>query len=209
MRGARLFLFTSLDGRTFVPAPNAPIEAAQLAPGNMGLFDPTLVQLPDGRIFMYVTAGNSPSGGGQRVVRAELVAVQPTTVRNAASFQNGIAPGSIVSIFGNNLATATDAATRFPLPLELAGASVRINGIAAPLLYASPGQINAQVPYELKTGSAFQVPHRRTKPTAFQDRTAHLRCHWRQGRDHSILGADPGLRRPGTDEFSRSRPAGR
>jgi hypothetical protein len=72
MRAARLFLFTSVDGRTFVPSPTAAIEPPQLAPGSTGLFDPTLVQLPDGRIFMYVTAGSGPGGANSRVVRAEL-----------------------------------------------------------------------------------------------------------------------------------------
>ena len=69
MRDKRLYLFTSIDGRTFTPSPQPPLEAATLAPGADGLFDPTLVQLPDGRIFLYATAGTGPSG---RIVRAEI-----------------------------------------------------------------------------------------------------------------------------------------
>ena len=61
MRSARLYLFTSIDGRTFVPTPNAAIEPEQLSPGATGLFDPTLVQLPNGRIFMYATAASDPA----------------------------------------------------------------------------------------------------------------------------------------------------
>lgn len=71
MRGARLFIFTSVDGSTFLPSPTPAIEAAQLSPGSTGLFDPTLVQLPDGRIFMYCTA-DSGAGLNSRVVRAEI-----------------------------------------------------------------------------------------------------------------------------------------
>ena len=44
MRLARLYLFVSIDGRTFVPSVQPAIEPADLAPGTTGLFDPTLVQ---------------------------------------------------------------------------------------------------------------------------------------------------------------------
>ena len=77
------------------------------------------------------------------------------SVGNAASGDpNAIAPGSIVSIYGANLAQATDTAKAFPLPATLAGASVRVNSVAAPLFYASPGQINAQVPFGVAAGTA-------------------------------------------------------
>ena len=67
-------------------------------------------------------------------------------VVNAASYAQPIAPGSIVSIFGTNLAPAPARADHTLLPTSLAGTSVTIGGIAAPLFYVSPGQINAQVP---------------------------------------------------------------
>ncbi len=71
-------------------------------------------------------------------------------VVNAASFASGsVCPGSIVSIFGNNLAAATGAATSFPLPTNIKGTQVAINGLAAPLFFVSASQINAQVPWEL------------------------------------------------------------
>jgi uncharacterized protein (TIGR03437 family) len=75
---------------------------------------------------------------------------------NAASFQPGIAPGSIISIFGANLATATGAAS-IPLPTALGTTSVLVNGKPAPLFYVSPTQINAQLPYETAVGSAILV----------------------------------------------------
>ena len=39
------------------------------------------------------------------------------------------------------------------LPTILAGATVTFNGIAAPLFYATSGQINAQVPFGIPTGA--------------------------------------------------------
>jgi len=70
---------------------------------------------------------------------------------NAASFSAGqaLAPGAIASLFGRNLGSETAGASLLPLPLTLAGASLSINGLAAPLFYVSPGQINFQVPLEL------------------------------------------------------------
>jgi uncharacterized protein (TIGR03437 family) len=72
--------------------------------------------------------------------------VNANGVVNAASYAQPIAPGSIVSIFGSNLAVATAAAVKTPLPAQLDGTWVTVNGIQAPLFFVSPGQINFQVP---------------------------------------------------------------
>jgi uncharacterized protein (TIGR03437 family) len=60
-----------------------------------------------------------------------------------------VAPGSLVSIYGRDLARETRVAGSTPLPVSLAGASVSFNGQPARLLFASSGQINAQVPFQL------------------------------------------------------------
>jgi len=60
-----------------------------------------------------------------------------------------VAPGSLVSIYGLDLAANTQSAGLPPLPLMLSGAMVLIGGKAAPLLYVSAEQINAQVPFGL------------------------------------------------------------
>jgi uncharacterized protein (TIGR03437 family) len=68
-------------------------------------------------------------------------------VENAASgSSNAVVPQMLVSIYGSNLATQTAFANTSPLPMQLGGASVTFNGIPAPQLYVSSGQINAQVP---------------------------------------------------------------
>jgi uncharacterized protein (TIGR03437 family) len=69
-------------------------------------------------------------------------------VSSASIVENApIAPGSIISIFGSNLADAPTPATSFPFPTKLGGAQVLIAGQPAPLSYAGPGQINAVVPF--------------------------------------------------------------
>jgi uncharacterized protein (TIGR03437 family) len=77
------------------------------------------------------------------------------SVENTASGQQNIAaPGSIVSLYGSALAQMASPAGGFPLPTELAGASVTINNAEAPLIFANPGQINAQVPFDTPLGGA-------------------------------------------------------
>jgi uncharacterized protein (TIGR03437 family) len=74
---------------------------------------------------------------------------------NAADFQPGpVAPGSMVSVFGSNLAPRATSAPGAPLPAALEGSSVWVNGIQSPLYYVSPTQVNAQIPYEVSTGLA-------------------------------------------------------
>ncbi len=62
-----------------------------------------------------------------------------------------VAAGTIVSIIGTDLSGGTAAAdlNQNQLPRELAGTRVYFNGIQSPLLYVSPTQINAQVPWEV------------------------------------------------------------
>src|SRR5262249_55624650 len=78
-----------------------------------------------------------------------------TAVTNAASYaDDAISPGSLISIFGSGLAPLTASASAVPLPLSIADTSVTINGLAAPILFVSPHQINVQAPYEISPGKA-------------------------------------------------------
>jgi uncharacterized protein (TIGR03437 family) len=68
-----------------------------------------------------------------------------------------VAPGTIVQIYGSNLAGQPAQASTVPLPTNLNQTSVFIGDVLAPLYYVSPGQINAQVPFELPAGKTYQV----------------------------------------------------
>ena len=78
---------------------------------------------------------------------------------NGASFAAGepLAPGSIVSVFGQNFAEGLNLATQLPLETQLGGARLSIGGQDAPLFFSSDGQINAQIPFELAADSQPQV----------------------------------------------------
>jgi len=81
-------------------------------------------------------------------------------VTNAASFQPQISPGALASIFGTGLSNGTyKSAPPYPTSLGASslggnGVSVSVNGLAAPVFFASPAQINFQVPWETAIGTA-------------------------------------------------------
>ncbi len=62
-----------------------------------------------------------------------------------------LAAGTLVAMFGNNIADAVAAAdtSQTALPLDLGGVEFYCNGIKSPLLYVSPTQVNGQIPYEI------------------------------------------------------------
>lgn len=77
------------------------------------------------------------------------------TVAGAASRH---APGSVIAIYGANLTHgATEQATRTPLTDRLAGTAVLVNGRQLPLFFVSPGQVNAQLPFDLAVGAEVDV----------------------------------------------------
>ena len=61
-----------------------------------------------------------------------------------------LAPGTLISLFGHDLADAAAAAdlSQERLPLDLGGVQLYCDGNRSPLLYVSPTQINAQMPFE-------------------------------------------------------------
>ena len=105
-------------------------------------------------------------------------------VANAASFQpGGVAPGEIIVLYGcaigpAQLVVATQNAAGF-LNVQLGGTSVSINGIPAPIVYASATQTAVIVPYEIAGGqvaiaatyqgvtSSQNVPVAATSPALF------------------------------------------
>ncbi len=98
----------------------------------------------------------------------ETPAITENGVVNAASFsaQGGLAPGTIVSVFGRALATSETQASETPLPTELAASALTVGAQAAPLFFVSPGQINAQMPWELSGLTRTDVGARRGESAA-------------------------------------------
>jgi uncharacterized protein (TIGR03437 family) len=76
-----------------------------------------------------------PQPAPQALVVAPLAAAMAADgIVNAAAFTSGLAPGGIMAIFGTGLAGAGTAT------------AVDVDGVAAPVLFASAFQVNAQIP---------------------------------------------------------------
>jgi uncharacterized protein (TIGR03437 family) len=97
------------------------------------------------------------AGGPSRQVTVTLEITPPiptvTGVVNAASYSAGhIAPGEIVTIFGENLGPRAGASLVLndgKVANSVGGVEVRVGGFPAPILYAGERQVSAIVPYEI------------------------------------------------------------
>jgi uncharacterized protein (TIGR03437 family) len=106
---------------------------------------------------------------------AQAPIIESGGVQNTASniALTSMTPQMLITIKGQNLAVSTQGANGYPLPTTLGGATVTFTGaagrLAAPLFYASPTQINAQVPNGIAgpdivvstaagSSAAYQVP---------------------------------------------------
>jgi uncharacterized protein (TIGR03437 family) len=115
---------------------------------------------------LYATSsGLYPVGSGRQEIR---LGGRQTFLRNLFG-EKQVAPGSIVSIYGTDLASETHLAASTPLPSSLGRASVLFNGMAAPLFFVSQDQINAQVPFGLVPETGAFLP---TTPVIMEVRRA-------------------------------------
>jgi uncharacterized protein (TIGR03437 family) len=87
-----------------------------------------------------------------------------TKVANAASYAEGaISPGEVLVLGGSNLGPAALAGLTLDadgsVSTTLAGVRVLVNGVAAPMIYATATQLSAVAPYDLdgRTTAAIQV----------------------------------------------------
>ncbi len=109
-------------------------------------------------LWWPIARENSPAtlGYAGMPAPAGAPAINTGGIVNAANRTARVMPGSIVEIYGANLATGTCSANTAPWPTQLACSPTRVtvSGQGAPLLYVSPGQINAQVAPSIGAGTA-------------------------------------------------------
>ena len=170
---------TSLEAQVVDDCGNAVSNATVVASFSNG--DPALsLNLSDPATGFYSSTWVPQNSGSQVAISAQATAagLQPATATLIGTVApnlapviaaNGIlhdlnpqvgaalAPGTIVEIFGSQLAGVTAASNQPPLPTTLQGTSVLIGAIPAPLFYISPTQVNAQIPFELVPGHAYPV----------------------------------------------------
>jgi minor extracellular serine protease Vpr len=162
-----------------VPVSGAPVSFTANSGGSLQTADtntntygiaqavPVLGSQPGNYDFNASVTG--PSSGGLSWDFTGSARAVPTIaangILNGASFETGqpVAPGSYISIFGSNLSDVTDFAKTTVLPLAIDYAMVSFDAPSANLsvpghlIYVSPGQVNLQVPWELKGQGSAQV----------------------------------------------------
>lgn len=114
-----------------------------------------------GTYLLRILDGESSTGTIPVTIAADgpLVSALPAIegVGHGASFQPVITPAAFASVFGSDFAAETLSAQSIPLPYEMGGIRVTVNGVPAALIFASPGQINFQVPRMVDTDAPARV----------------------------------------------------
>ncbi|MCW5967042.1 MAG: M36 family metallopeptidase [Blastocatellales bacterium] len=136
------------EGAVFTPSNPSPNSST-------GRFEWTPRPEDAGKIFTLRLRAFDGIYEDVKVVRIRVVVARPLAIVNAADFRPGVVtPDSIAAIFGEFLSVRTETASALPLPLEMSGTRVKINGEPAPLFFVSPGQINIAVPPGIEPGQA-------------------------------------------------------
>jgi uncharacterized protein (TIGR03437 family) len=103
---------------------------------------------------LYITLDGVNQSPSLVVTASRPGAIALSTIVNAASFDPAISPGAIATAYGAGFSTGGAAAANFPWPDSLNGVQVLVNGLAAPVLYVSDGQVNFMVPSNIPEGDA-------------------------------------------------------
>jgi len=116
-------------------------------------------------ISVFVQGLTVQGGRSDRLVRIATgtnvpLISQLSMVNSASQKSDGlIAPGTLVTIYGNNLANVSPNSS-LPLPGEADGTQVLLGGQSIPLFphsFISPSQINTQVPFDIPVNTSIQV----------------------------------------------------
>lgn len=158
-----------LNGIT--PVPGVVVNFTVNPAGAATLSAATATTDSTGTAGVQATLGSSPA---KFTVTASVSGLPPivfsltsrpkmSAVVEGAGFAAGVpvAPGGISSLFGSGLAAGTEQAGVIPLPTTLAsGTSLKVvtssTTLSAPLFYASPTQVNFQLPFEV-TGTSVSL----------------------------------------------------
>ncbi len=124
---------------------------------NAGAGDPSVFAEFEPILSTIKLVAREPGPDGNNITLAVTGSTNATfTITASGSTMQGgedatiIAPGTLISFLGTNLADAPASAdlSQPTLPIDLGGVQVYCDGNRSPLMYVSPTQINAQMPFE-------------------------------------------------------------
>jgi uncharacterized protein (TIGR03437 family) len=154
------------DGHADIVIAHQDATATFLAGNGNGTFSAETPFLSTGDPTLLATADFNGDGKPDLIVGGLTMsvllnkAVPIATVVSAANpAAAAIAPGSLATAYGKDLANKNAGGTSLPLPTSFGGTSISIldstgTTSLAPLLYVSPGQVNFEVPPGVATGAA-------------------------------------------------------
>jgi uncharacterized protein (TIGR03437 family) len=123
--------------------PTAMVEAPPL-PTTAWPFTRTLAPLADQSAVISLTVS------GFTVLPwnydAAVAPPQISSVVNAADGTKPVAPGGLISVYGQQMSPVNIATQQIPLPTALGESCLTVNGVAVPMLFVSGQQINGQLP---------------------------------------------------------------
>ena len=169
------FAFVDQMGfRTTAAAPQSPgvmqrvdlVQVAGVRPTGMAeapltgqpgfVFTRTLTLLNNRSALVSLTTSGFTALAWNYDASVEAPSIQ--AVVNAADDTLPVAPGGLVTVWGSQLSPVNIATSELPVPTALGDSCLTVNGTPAPMLFASPRQINAQIPFEVE-GNATMTLH--------------------------------------------------
>jgi hypothetical protein len=150
--GETEYKYKAAANQTIVHVINGLVEAV-----NGGAGDPLAFATPNVEAAQIILTARQSGAAGESVTVSVTFSTgaQLAGSASSANLRGGqdaakIAPGTLVMIVGDRLADQTVSAGDVEtLPTSLGGAQVYFDGIPAPLFFVSPGQINAQMPFDV------------------------------------------------------------
>lgn len=159
-----LQLLGSLQGGTpssvtMAEAPLLPVAAPSATSGSTSeyvvtSFSRTLAPMPSsGTVVVLTTSGFT-------VMAPSYPSVPAPSISSLVSLADGntsVAPGELVSLYGQNLSQVTIGGGQIPLATSLGDVCLSANNTPVPLVSVSSGQINAQLPFSLSGSVTLNV----------------------------------------------------
>ncbi len=148
--------FASATVAKVLGTPNVALKTTYYSPTVISAVIPA-PQLVAGTPLTIIATNPAPGGDSASTVTLTFGQSVDAAV-NAASYAPGASPGDLITLFGQNIGPPIPASLTETVPgivdTTLGGFTVTIDGIAAPMIYASQNQISVQVPYGVSIGAA-------------------------------------------------------
>jgi uncharacterized protein (TIGR03437 family) len=125
---------------------NTTTPVSPTAASNVSVFTRSLAPLPtQTSIIVLSTSGFTVLPW---TYSASVASPIISAVVSAADGKSAAAPGGLITIYGSNLSPTNLATSQIPVPTALANSCITVNGQPIPLIFVSPTQINAQMPFQ-------------------------------------------------------------